>query len=739
VHLKRNSMSKSNKALIAAIVFFISWTSGMAQEELGNLWNRSATGVYLENSEQQYIDAERAEEDVKINYLFNTLELPVVDDFAKYKIKYFVTDTNHASVFDSLTYTFTENGSYTDTLRYVTDTVYNYIFNPSTQKLDSSIAPPIKIRFYLDTTNKFVASDSLIVFPNYSVITQNGISRKQFYQEDSVLVNKITKHYFAYDDDRSLWISEGGFWNRTMGLNPPTVGVITFDGLNSDGKPYDNSSRLTYGAADRFTSKPINLYGDNTGRYTSSDSIYLSFYYQPYGNGDQPEVEDSLVLEFYSPVQKRWNIVWSKKGDTLQEFQQVYFHMADTIYLQVGFQFRFRNYATLSGNFDHWHVDYIRLAKDRRKNDHMVDIAFTKPIRTFLKHYTSIPWTHYKAKPYSYVAENVTYHLRNLDTATALAPSDYKVHLNGQVNPFFKSEVLINIAAPANTTFTEVHSVNSAPNNFIFPIDTNERQLFEINARFSGANDQLPEKENDTLKHVQLFDRYYSYDDGSAEKTYHLNLVGTTVVIEFKTPISDTLKSVMINFVETFEPPSSQKINIVVYKDLNSSPIYQSGPVDVIYNAEGKFHRYHIDPIVVEGQFYVGYQQLDQNKTFVGYDVNYNNQGRTYISQIDGDWTNSIFLGTTMIRASFGDGSEEPLSNEQVVSDNDQLEFYPNPAQDWIKFKQEVNSDIEVYSIGGKLEMREYVIDHLNISNLPNGFYLIRSNKSEVSKLIINR
>lgn len=50
-------------------------------------------------------------------------------------------------------------------------------------------------------------------------------------------------------------------------------------------------------------------------------------------------------------------------------------------YLYNGFQFRFKNYASLTGNNDHWHIDYVRLDKNRSVTDTSIsDIAFSMPL-----------------------------------------------------------------------------------------------------------------------------------------------------------------------------------------------------------------------------------------------------------------------------------------------------------------------------------------------------------------------
>ena len=83
--------------------------------------------------------------------------------------------------------------------------------------------------------------------------------------------------------------------------------------------------------------------------------FYLLFYYQSEGLGDNPQTEDSLVLEFLTGVDTAgfpvWKHIWSIPGQTTQEFQRMEFNIKGANYLHAGFRFRFRNYATLSGNY----------------------------------------------------------------------------------------------------------------------------------------------------------------------------------------------------------------------------------------------------------------------------------------------------------------------------------------------------------------------------------------------------
>src|SRR5690606_15813475 len=95
-------------------------------------------------------------------------------------------------------------------------------------------------------------------------------------------------------------------------------GVATFDALNQYGLPYDTTGTgkpLLF--ADSLTSQYIDL-----SIYQPSDSIYLSFFYQPQGNGFYPEPPDSLNL-YFKRENNTWTRLWYAPGNVLQPFKQV--------------------------------------------------------------------------------------------------------------------------------------------------------------------------------------------------------------------------------------------------------------------------------------------------------------------------------------------------------------------------------------------------------------------------------
>jgi hypothetical protein len=160
-----------------------------------------------------------------------------------------------------------------------------------------------------------------------------------------------------------FWETKGGVWiNDQMGVDPPSIGVATFDGINAMGRPYNFEAPLSIGSADTLTSLPINLTG------LENSNVYLSFYSQPEGIGDPPELEDSIVLQFKNSSQQ-WITVWKRSENSFTPFKQEMIAVNQPDYFHVDFQFRFRLFSKQSGPFDVWNIDYVYLDKNRTPTD----------------------------------------------------------------------------------------------------------------------------------------------------------------------------------------------------------------------------------------------------------------------------------------------------------------------------------------------------------------------------------
>ncbi|HVA99141.1 MAG TPA: hypothetical protein VNG53_09620, partial [Bacteroidia bacterium] len=199
--------------------------------------------------------------------------------------------------------------------------------------------------------------------------------------------------------NQSLWLDSSVYVNPDFPIAPVTIGVATFDGLNSKGYPYDPSSVSGSFLSDKLTSHPINL----GSPITASDSIYLSFYYQAQGRGINPKSSDSILLQFKAPNQplsQAWKEVWYHLGYSLSLTDSashlVMIPIRDTAFLQNGFQFRFENYASQNGPFNQWNIDYVYLNKLRTKSDTIFkDMAFVYKPQSLITPYQSMPWEQY--------------------------------------------------------------------------------------------------------------------------------------------------------------------------------------------------------------------------------------------------------------------------------------------------------------------------------------------------------
>ncbi len=117
-------------------------------------------------------------------------------------------------------------------------------------------------------------------------------------------------NYTGYPDPK-LWQDRLGYVNTGFSVYPPSIGAVTLDILDEYGQVYKHAIPSPF-PADTLTSNKIRLDSNFVQHRPMqvSDSLYLSFYYQPAGAsktypaggwevvGDAPETFDKLVLEF---------------------------------------------------------------------------------------------------------------------------------------------------------------------------------------------------------------------------------------------------------------------------------------------------------------------------------------------------------------------------------------------------------------------------------------------------------
>ncbi len=225
---------------------------------------------------------------------------------------------------------------------------------------------------------------------------------------DDFSFNNSPKNY-PHD---SLWQYGHSVWvNTGMGINPPTLKVATFDGIDSLGKPYNITNALAKGVADKLISRPIRMDLVNP---SDQDSVFIFFYYQYQGNGEAPDPQDEFSL-WFKQDSTAWKKVWAVQYDTLKDKTKfvrvkIYIQPNCSTCFHNDFQFRFQNFARLSGPFDTWNLDYVYVSNGKslypiidKDGPHYYkdfgDRAIATPLTSVLKQYHSIPAKHLLAKP----------------------------------------------------------------------------------------------------------------------------------------------------------------------------------------------------------------------------------------------------------------------------------------------------------------------------------------------------
>ena len=534
---------------------------------------------------------------------------------------------------------------------------------------------------------------------------------------------------FSYDFPQvnpDLWEQSSVFVNRTYPINPPTIGVATFDGMNENGLARDFYPSTSSEPSDTLLSKEIDISG--------VDSAYFLFYYQGKGMGDAPQSQDKLVLDFLSDT--GWVQIWEATGQAMTEFEKVVIVIDNAIFLINDFQFRFRNYATISGNFDHWHIDYIKIDEFVNPNaiNELNDISFVYNSPSFLKRYTQMPWTHFQQDMLIELKDSIDILLRNNDASNSV---DY------QYNVFENLNLITHYPSSGISRNVSVLDFDTI-GNFSFqnpPIDISSAVFSSFqpdtisflvqNIIETSSSDY---KHNDTLYHTQKFHHTFAYDDGVAESAYGLNINGAKIAYQFKLNRPDEkLRAVQMYFPQMLDTVSDIPFELIIWNHNNGQPgdTLYTQTVYPVHTENGEFHTYIIDnPFLVSGVIYIGWEQTTDDLLNIGLDKN--NTANDYMFyNIGSAWNNSSYPGVWMIRPIV---SKDPiiLFSEEIVDD---FKLYPNPAKSELFIEtNNPKNVISIYNIQGVLIKRitsNTALNRLNIGNLASAIYIIEVENSE--------
>lgn len=561
--------------------------------------------------------------------------------------------------------------------------------------------------------------------------------------------------------DSVKWINNNVFINNTLAINPPTIGVATFDGLDAGGSPYGGSR----GVADVLTSGFFDLQD-----YQTVDNVYLSFFIQPKGFGLRPRPEDVLRLEFLSETGE-WKLVTNYPGISGSisqsssppfEFRSVRLTQE---YLHPAFQFRFSNINSRTGVRELWHLDYIRITEGLVPDENNLDVAFTQMPESILFPYSAIPINQFKFNEESYLNPFQSISIRNLHHSL----------LSENESFFILKEVYRDFTVVDNLRLLELPPI--VPQNqrdlqpglyhFINPTRSETwinrfRNISEISndsmilrttykASFNQENDAKVLGNNEVSRETVVKD-YFAYDDGTAEMAISMHSSSgnlAQLAVKFNAKTDDYLQAVQFHFPHVIEDVSNQLFNLKVwigslkpeadYTGVFLKPIFPDRTFDtlqgftsypLIDDNTGQFAPLFIPA----GDFYIGWQQVTiaPNDIPVGYDRN-TPHGVDYVFiNSGGNWQplNQVANrvdGSVMIRPSF---SKTITSVKELHSAPQALQLYPNPSNGSFRIVspetwKEGNNWVEIYNSLGQLIRREPLQDIQAFNAEHAGFYLI--------------
>jgi len=575
-----------------------------------------------------------------------------------------------------------------------------------------------------------------------------------------------------------LWLDKQVFVNTTNTTKAPSYGFATFDGINSNGRPYDSLVNY-HGSCDSLTSTFINLatYQDNAQttprNLTVADSVYLSFFIQPKGLCYPPLAAsgDSMVLEFKDST-NQWNIISTFQGltnyllgldsisrpfplDSVPPFTFVKIKINDARYFNNKFQLRFHNYGRRDGAYEQWHIDYIKIAPNGKYNTtNLDDVTFTDLPPTILAKYTSLPYKHFKAQLATEISDVISGNFNNL-FATARNPTQTNATVSTSLGTTLSIGTTlldgVNIppsvfykSIPKNYPTTFRNNLKNIPDYASFDVYTD----YSLTIAGEETRDVLQiALKNNSARRITRFSNYFAYDDGTAELQLTATGENTQTAYRFKTNINDTLRGVAF-FFPHINGNATGLFNLNIYKDSlttkplltmkNNAPFYLDQKVDSLqgfssYGLKSPLTKKDTFLVLPAGDFYISWQNVGDVRIPIGLDRSNLSNSKYLYQYISGVWLqDSLNHGTVMIRPIMGSNVVQNSSQLATIEPlSEWLRIFPTPANDNI-FIESVNSNTNDYTfklinLSGVVENVYVSNNQINVAQLSNGFYLIQA------------
>jgi hypothetical protein len=533
--------------------------------------------------------------------------------------------------------------------------------------------------------------------------------------------------------DSLKWHATGTVTSQTIGIDPPSVGVVYFDGVDERGKPY-STAMLENGEADQLTSQEIDL-----SSYRAADSLYLSFFWQAGGKGEMPDENDQLELYFLDDTGE-WIRVWGAPGGDIQKRETFSQEMVkvNTPFYHGQFRFRFLNKGRLSGPFDSWVLDYIYLNKGRSVFDvHYEDRALTKTPTSPLGKYTALPIWEWENNKNSLLGtinsqfKNLSGRFRAMEyTILFRDKSTHKVlqqlHSQTPFNPVPQALERRDFSSVALKELDFEVSEEFDLETVVY-LTTGDRLLVEeISERDTVYSSKVDYRANDTVYHTLPIRDFMAYDNGSVDYAAGINQRSGMLALKYDVSARAYLKGISINFANLSQVGSA--LELMVWRDLNAEPVYREEVLIPTKEQLDDFAYFALDTnLSVIDTIYVGFTQFSNDFIYVGLDKS-NDTGQDVFFNVTGSWEqNQEVRGSLMMRPHF---SLEPPKEVTEESGSAGIIAYPNPVIERL-FIEGATGEVKIFdAYGRQINVPVESFERgkiLNFAGSEKGVYVIRA------------
>ena len=560
-----------------------------------------------------------------------------------------------------------------------------------------------------------------------------------------------------------LWQDNFVFINTTYPKEAVTVGVASFDGTDANGKPYNvNANPNVSLEADKLTSNPIDLDG-----LTSASNVFLSFYYLQSDFGERPVAPNDLLTVQFLDTTGNWNTVWQTSADTVLRMRQVFLKV-DSVYLNPSFQFRFLAFGNVTGANDIWHVDYVKVDKDRdtaaEKNIKEMAYEFLPP--SLLKNYYVMPYHQFDSTD---LKDTISLFVRNsFINATTDIVDFYEANV---VNP---PSNIASFSGPSRDFGPLTRNEIKYP-KFNIPTDIiGDTITIKVDYRFdvsAEAGEPAKVLANNAVSHSQVFSNFYAYDDGTPERGYWLgDESGYRMAVKYWMRKPDTLQAIKMQLFPVRADNALARFSVCVWKNFGLRSVYN--PNDLIYRQpnlklQDLISEFGVDtlngyyyaplkpefvlngatfPLILSDTFAIGLIVDNPNSLTVGYDRNNNQSFFNYYVDVNSEkWTRSTFPGTMIINPVVGKGLPPYLTPvKETKSNRYDVKIYPNPARDQLFIEGITeNSLVELFALNGSLVKQFQLAQSgfISVNELPAATFVIKitnlkTNQTGVAKFV---